>query len=345
MLHLAAAAILHSQTSDMQASLDQIRQKYSVVGIGCGVVTLTGRTSTWVSGVRMAGQPDAVKKEDTWLIGTGVQAMTGALVATEIQKGTLKWNQPIAKPLGLAKIDPAYSAVTIENLVKMTGGLDENPTKGWASYANSDLTKSRHTAAIDQLTSRPEKAAVGQFTYSNSSYVLLGHIVERLNDLALEDAMQRGIWYPLPLDAAAWGPNADNEPCGHDADGKSQPGQDDPVLLDGASRARMSMRNWGVFLREVMKSFTSSSTYVPAAYASELNAVPNGFCLGWTKTTRPWAKQPVLHNLWDNSYNCAEVWLDPVASVAYIAVSNQGGPKAKQACDDAIAAMIATPHS
>jgi CubicO group peptidase (beta-lactamase class C family) len=337
-----AALALSRQAFDMQAALDMIRTKHSVVGLGCAVIPLDGRGNVWTSGAREAGKPDAATKNDTWLIGANVQAMSGVLVADEVQKGTLKWNQSIAKLIGVTKIDPSYGADTIESLVTMTGGLDEDPPKGWAAYAGSDMTQARQKVAVDQFGAKAAKAVAGQYCYSNSSYVFLGHILERMNDLDLEDVMQRELWYPIPLDAAAWGPNADSEPVGHDATGMSHPGADDPALLDGAGRARMSIRNWAGFLRRVMVSFKGHDQYVPEAYAAELNAAAaESYCLGWTKTTRPWAKQFVLWQNWDNTLNHAEAWVDPIGGIAYIAVSNQGGPQAQQACDEAIASMIA----
>jgi hypothetical protein len=145
----------------------------------------------------------------------------------------------------------------------------------------------------------------------------------------------------MPLDAAAWGPNADNEPCGHDANGMAKVGADDPAILDGAGRARMSIRNWGEFLRQVMLSFSGGHRFVPQAYDDELNKAPaDTYCLGWNKTTQPWAKGFVLWQEADNGLTHSVVWLDP-SGVAYYAVCNEGGAKAKAACDEAIKTMIA----
>lgn len=337
-----AALLVSRQAFDMQGALNGIRQKHPVPAVGCAVFSLDGHLDLWVSGVRQAGQTEVVKNGDTWLIGTNVKAMTGVLVANEVQQGALQWDEKLAKALGATKIDPAYSSATIESLANMTGGIDPAPPKGWTGYAGSDdLVELRKQAVADQIGVKPAKAMAGQFMASDWSYVILSHIVEKIENLPIEDVMQRQIWYPIPLDAAAWGPNDDHEPVCHDATGMAHPGADEPKLMDGAGRARMSIRNWLVFFINVLHSFKDHSRFVPDAYAKALNTAPvDSFCLGWTKTTRPWAKNPVLWQEADNTLTHSVAWLDPVGGVVYVAVCNQGGPEAKAACDEAIGTMI-----
>lgn len=338
---MLAAIALSAQAFDMQGALNGIRQKNSVPALGCAVLSLDGRLDRWVSGVRQAGQAEAVTVNDTWCIGSNVKAMTGVLVANEVEQNALQWNEKLSKALGASKIDPSYASVTVENLATMTGGMDAAPPKGWGGYTGTDPVELRKQAATDQLGAKSVKAMPGQFFRSDWSYVLLGHIVEKIESLPLEDVMQRAIWYPIPLDAAAWGPNDDHEPVGHDASGMAHPGADQPALMDGADRARMSLRNWLVFLANVLHSFRDHSRFVPDAYAKEIAAAPaESFCLGWNKTTRPWAKNPVLWQEADDTLTHSVAWMDPIGGVVYIAVCNEGGPGAKAACDQAIQAMI-----
>jgi D-alanyl-D-alanine carboxypeptidase len=326
---------------DMQAALNQTCKTYGVPAIGCAIFPMGARGGVWVSGVRQAGQTTAVATNDTWLIDSNVKSMTGVLIANEIQKGTLQWDEKLSKALPGVKIDPSYAGATIQSLETMIGGLDDAPPKGWAAYEGDDMTQQRKKLVADVLAAKPTKATAGQFLYSDASYVILSTIAEKLEDLAFDDVMQRQLWYPMPLDAAAWGPNNDNEPVGHDAMGMPHVGADDPPILDGAGRARMTIRNWGEFLRQVMGSFKGNHRFVPPAYDDALNAAPlESYVLGWFKTKQPWATGYVLWQEGDDSLSHAVVWLDPNGA-AYVAVCNQGGDKAKTACDEAIKTMIA----
>jgi hypothetical protein len=64
------------------------------------------------------------------------------------------------------------------------------------------------------------------------------------------------------------------------------------------------------------------------------------YALGWVVVEREWGGGKVLTHAGSNTMNLAVAWVAPLRDFAVLVVTNQGGPAAVKACDEAASALI-----
>ncbi len=64
------------------------------------------------------------------------------------------------------------------------------------------------------------------------------------------------------------------------------------------------------------------------------------YACGWGIAARPWAGGRCLTHTGSNNANYFAAWLAPEKAFGVLAVTNQGGPAAGQACDEACSLLI-----
>ncbi|MFM7682869.1 MAG: serine hydrolase domain-containing protein, partial [Bacteroidota bacterium] len=92
-----------------------------------------------------------------------------------------------------------YNKVTIKNLLNHTGGLPdymeilEKKLDTTKILNNKDIVKSL-------INTKPLFKANSKFEYSNTGYVLLGQIIEKVSNIPLNDFLQKNIFEKLGMD-------------------------------------------------------------------------------------------------------------------------------------------------
>lgn len=342
---LALAALGSAQSFNMQAALVSIKNANNLPAMGCAVVGVTTPAKVWVTGVRKVGNPAVVQVTDHWHLGSDTKAMTAALVAMYVQSHALSYSTKVGTLFGLTP-DSYYHNATLDNLLHMTAWLDHDPVKTWWYYEalNKTEIQKRQQAANDMLTGLPTEAMNPPYHYSNASYVFAGLAVEDLTKLPIETLLTQKIFNPLKMFSAAYGPNPANQPWPHVNGVPVSPTSalDNPQVMTAAGRVRVSLGDWSLWAREVMKDIRGQSSLLPAVLGQRLRAAPatDFYIDGWVKTTRSWSKGPVYNHLGSNTLNYADIWLAPTEGVAYMSVTNDGGSTAFNGCDTAVWTMI-----
>lgn len=130
-------------------------------------------------------------------IGSATKTFTAVLVLQEVEKGTLKLSDSIGTFLSPIQNIPAD--ITIAQLLRHQTGLAETVgDQEWDAYdiPNDSIlrrdvlsnVKPRHTAKI------------GKFEYTNTNYILLGEILEKINDKSYFDLLQERIFQPCRME-------------------------------------------------------------------------------------------------------------------------------------------------
>lgn len=112
-------------------------------------------------------------------------------------KGLLDYDAPVTTYIS----EFPYSGVTIRHLLNMTSGIPD----GYLQLANQHKLTIGNVLSIQEavslLCTYPSKAALPNswYKYSNSNYILLAGIIERVSGQSFEAYMQHAIFNPLGM--------------------------------------------------------------------------------------------------------------------------------------------------
>ena len=96
--------------------------------------------------------------------------------------------------------DPAYSRITISQLLSHTSGMPDVTDYHWEQPETDDEALVRYVRSPEVTTARllwtPEE---GRFAYSNMAYEVLGAVIAEVSGGTFEDFVQRRIFDPLSM--------------------------------------------------------------------------------------------------------------------------------------------------
>lgn len=129
-------------------------------------------------------------------IGSATKKMTAILLLQEVEKGTIKLSDSIGTYL--QPIKNVDGSLTIETLLRHRSGLGEIVGKDFEKdfYTKSDsFYNSNFLNKIPK--SNPKK--IGKYDYCNTNYILLGHLLEKVNDKSYFNLLQERIFTPCNM--------------------------------------------------------------------------------------------------------------------------------------------------
>jgi CubicO group peptidase (beta-lactamase class C family) len=138
-----------------------------------------------------------IKADTKFRIGSVTKQFTAALVLMLQEDGKLNVQDPVCKYL-----DPcpaAWAPVTLHHLLSMTSGITSiTSLPNWRTELRfKDFTPAE---SIAQVSALPLKAKPGDvYEYSNTNYIALGHIIEKLTGKTYEQVLTDRIVKPLGL--------------------------------------------------------------------------------------------------------------------------------------------------
>ena len=186
-------------------TVDSIHKAGSFPGISAGVVLEDGYAFSAVSGFADTAQKIRMRPEDRLLQGSVGKTYVAAVALQLVHEGKITLDDKVATHLGR---EPWYSRlangpdITIRQLMNHTSGvvryefkpeftrdLTASPDKRWAP-----------AELIAYLLDTPAPFPAGQgWEYSDSNYILLGMIIERVTGNRYYDELRRRILQPLQL--------------------------------------------------------------------------------------------------------------------------------------------------
>jgi CubicO group peptidase (beta-lactamase class C family) len=137
-------------------------------------------------------------------------SMTKQFTATSIllleERGKLKTDDPVKKYI--ADAPPAWDKITIYNLLTHTSGIPN-----FTSFPDYQATEALPTTAektVARFRDKPLDFEPGsKFSYSNSGYVLLGYLVEKISGESYDKFLQENIFGPLQMKDSGYDSNSD----------------------------------------------------------------------------------------------------------------------------------------
>ncbi|GLB50099.1 serine hydrolase domain-containing protein [Neptunitalea lumnitzerae] len=129
-------------------------------------------------------------------IGSATKTFTAILILQEVERGTLKLSDSIGK--FLSPIQNISGSLSVEQLLRHETGLAETVgNQEWDAYHIP--TDSILRADVLQNVKPQNKKQIGHFVYTNTNYILLGQILEKINDQSYFDLLKNRIFTPCGL--------------------------------------------------------------------------------------------------------------------------------------------------
>ena len=182
----------------LQATVDATVKELMIPGAVVEVRTPQGNF-TAASGTTQRGAETPPEGDTHFRIASITKTMTAAVIVLLAQEGKLQFSDPISKYVAGV---PNGENITIAELLKMRSGLygftndpdfaatlDADPSKAWTTQEVLDIAY-RHP---------PEFAPDAAYDYSNTNYVLLTMVAEKLDGKPLAQAFQDRLFGPQGL--------------------------------------------------------------------------------------------------------------------------------------------------
>lgn len=324
----------HRSSSDYEAS--SMAADYELPGLVSAYYENGNLKELNISGVKNIQGESPLLITDRFHIGSNTKAMTAFLVALLIEKNLLSWNSTLRELLSGLAIHPALREVTIEQLLSHHAGIRRDG-EGHPELLSPATTRAQWAQII---LKDPPAVSVGEYLYSNSGYIVLGHIIESLTQKTWEMLMVEMVFTPLKMNSCGFGPSPDVS--GHlMVNRKIVPiNQDSRPLYGPAGTTFCSISDWAKFLQEELNGLNGQSIFLTKASYDKLQEGTFYTPGGWGKVQRPWAYGDAFVHDGTNGYNFSKAWIAPKRNSFIISLTNIGGRRALEAIDHSLNQLI-----
>ena len=192
--------------------------------------------------------------ETVFRIGSITKTFTALSILQLEERGLLKVSDPVVKYI--PEFPQAWSAITIHQLLCHKSGMPEFTN----AKAYGEWEDSRHIEnALKEYADKPLVNQPGEvLRYSNSGYILLGRVIEKVSRLSYEDYLQKNILGPAGMTNTAFDHTTTLVPHranGYKFDGEAiiNASQEDPTGAGAAGALRSTVDDLYKFDR-VLKS-------------------------------------------------------------------------------------------
>jgi CubicO group peptidase (beta-lactamase class C family) len=129
-------------------------------------------------------------------IGSMTKQFTAASILLLEERGKLKIDDPVKKYMPDAPA--AWDKITIFNVLTHTAGLPNFTS--FPEYAKMQAFPNTPEQIVDTFKNKPLDFEPGsKFSYSNSGYVLLGYLIEKITGASYEKFLQENIFTPIGM--------------------------------------------------------------------------------------------------------------------------------------------------
>jgi D-alanyl-D-alanine carboxypeptidase len=197
----------------LQARLDKARAKLEIPGVSVAIVWDDGRAWTGASGFRDVAKGDPMTTDTAFALASVSKTLTAAVVLQLVDEGVLRLDQKVAP---LLPEYPMHRKVTVRELLDHTSGLPDYFLNGKIDrplQSDKDVAWSAAEAWDYVLPPRKRYAPGRIWYYSNTNYLLLGELVERVTGRPLAEQVRSRLLDPLAMESS-WYQDAE-EPRAH----------------------------------------------------------------------------------------------------------------------------------
>jgi CubicO group peptidase (beta-lactamase class C family) len=184
---------------DLGAELDTIMQKVTKAGVFSGAV-LAARDGQIIlsQGYGLADRDKKIPNtaQTRYRIYSITKQFTAMAILILQEQGKLNVQDLLCKYI--PDCPAAWKEITLHHLLTHTAGIPDIIAS--ADYAEIKATPSPPDQTILRFKDKPLDFQAGEkWSYSNSNYILLGSIIERVSGQTYEDFLQKNIFGPLKM--------------------------------------------------------------------------------------------------------------------------------------------------
>lgn len=275
-----------------------------------------------------------VTTQDKWHVGSNTKAMTAALIAIFVDRGTLRWSDTVGGLLKGWTIDPGFKTVTLDQLIRHEGGVAEQPPDElWKQLWTDGAAPGARTSFVKAILAKPPAQKPGTFVYSNTSYMIAGALLEAKTGKTWEQLMRDELFAKLGMTSCGFGAPGSkdtvDQPWGHDAGGTPiapGPAADNPPGLGPAGTVHCTLEDYGKFLNMIATGTPALIT--PEAMQHLQTARGGQYAGGWIVAPAP--QGSLLVHSGSNTMWYATAMVAPAKKVAFVVVTNKGEPKLEE---------------
>src|SRR5580704_18443146 len=138
-------------------------------------------------------------------LGSITKQFTSASILLLEERGKLKTDDPVKKYMPDAPA--AWDKVTIYNLLTHTSGIAS--FTGFPDYASTEAAPTTPEKLVARFRDKPLEFQPGEkWNYSNSGYVLLGYLIEKISQQSYSEFVQENILTPLGMKDSGYDSNS-----------------------------------------------------------------------------------------------------------------------------------------
>ncbi|MBS0266004.1 MAG: serine hydrolase [Planctomycetes bacterium] len=343
-----AEPVAATSDGELEKLLEPIRAEHKSPGLVAGIVGRTGLVKVAAVGLRKAGAPERLTVNDRFHLGSDTKAMTATHLALLVEQGKLRWDSTLAElfPRLQADLHPDFQSVTISQLLLHQAGIQDDGS--FFDVGNGTVIEQRDMLMKRILGRAPAHPPGSKFVYSNTGYIVAGHVVEELCGKSWEEQIAVDLFQPLGMTTVGYGfpgtKDQVDQPWGHKPTfGTMLPLQiDNPPVLGPAGRVHCSPADWARFIALHLNGARGTGMVLKPETFQKLHTPPAGsdYALGWGRVAREWAGGNVLLHSGSNTVWYATVVIAPEKDLALFAIANAGPPNGQSATAAALAALI-----
>ncbi|WP_207396130.1 serine hydrolase domain-containing protein [Bremerella alba] len=190
--------------------VEQIRRDNAIPGV---VVLLRNGDHQWLQafGVADLKTKQPMQTDMAFRAGSNTKTMTATVILQLVQEGKLKLEDKVSKFFDNV---PQGDEVTIADLLDMRSGIaNYSEIKSFNQTLDEQPDKTYSPQQLIQLGIE-QKAMFkpgSKYFYSNTNYVMLGVLIERMTEMPLEEVFQQRIFTPLKLTRTSMPAKDDNQ--------------------------------------------------------------------------------------------------------------------------------------
>jgi len=192
----------------LQAMLDKAAWQYAIPGASMALLTSDGTLWSAASGYASLTTREPMTADKKFRMGSNTKTYVGTAVLQLHDQGKVNLDAPINTYLAneMATYMPAYdgNTITVRHLLNHTSGMYNFTTDAtWGNAYMSDAMKRYYPQELLMIANAgaasPNAPVFGQFTYSNTNYVLLGLLLRNAGGSVYDDTVRSAIIEPLGL--------------------------------------------------------------------------------------------------------------------------------------------------
>lgn len=194
-----------SLRATLQHKLDSLRDVAHLPGATLGVALADGRTLALATGRSDTARGIAMRPSDRMLQGSVGKTYVAAIAMQLVREGKLGLDERIERYLGsepwFARLPNAHD-ITVRQLMSHTSGLVRWEFQPAATRVMREQPMKRWTPEerLSYVLGLAPPFAAGQgWEYSDTNYIVLGMIIERLTGRPIEEELRRRLFGPLAL--------------------------------------------------------------------------------------------------------------------------------------------------